>query len=462
MADSELTILVWPGAFVPEYCEADGDCCRVIRLDESVSLRIGLEMSLGETDGRFVGIIWDEGTVEMGPGTWNRLFSVSRDAEACLTYGNYRFGTREVELLPMLAGSLRDEFDTGPLWLVDRSKALEILRQLPDEPFSRETLRYGLRLGLMRLGPAVWIPECLSTTDADPSVDLFSYVKAGTSGIQKTMETLLTDHLRRTGAYLSPRTQKFHDNSRYPMEASVVIPIKNRESTVPDAVASALAQQTDFQFNILLVDNHSTDNTPGKAIETARGSDRLHVVTPERQDLGIGGCWNLAAGNELAGKYLVQLDSDDVYATEKSLQALVDLVRNGPWAMGVGSYRTVDMDGKDVSPGIVTHSEWTDGNGHNNILRTSGVGAPRVIATKFLRENPMPNVCYGEDYALALRLSRHYRVARLREVVYLARRWEGNTDFAVEPSISRKRESYKDQLRTLEVQARMRMREFSD
>jgi len=457
MAENKLTILVCPGAVVPRFHEPDGDCCRVMRLDESVSLIIGFEKALGIADGESVGIIWGPGTVRVGPNTWERLLSVSRDTKATLAYGNYRFETREIELLPMLGGSLRDEFDTGPLWLVDSSKALEVLQQLPNEPLSRETLRYGLRLGLMRLGPTAWVPEYLSATDADPSVDMFSYVRAGSSEIQETMEILLTDHLRRTDAYLPPRTQKFHDSSRYPVEASVVIPVKDRKSTIPDAVGSALDQEANFRFNILLVDNHSTDNTAGKAMEAARGNDRLHVVTPERQDLGIGGCWNLAAGNELAGKYLVQLDSDDLYATENSLQSLVDLVRNGPWAMGVGGYKTVDMDGNDVSPGNVTHSEWTEKNGHNNILRVSGVGAPRVIATGFLRENPMPNVCYGEDYALALRLSRHYHMARLREVVYLARRWEGNTDFAVEPSVSRARESYKDHLRTFEIEARMRI-----
>jgi glycosyltransferase involved in cell wall biosynthesis len=273
--------------------------------------------------------------------------------------------------------------------------------------------------------------------------------------MQRELESILTDHLAKINALLSSRHEPYVDHGPYALKATVVIPVQNRERTIKDAVRSALSQETGFPFNVVVVDNHSSDGTKREALNGADGDKRLRIVTPTREDLGIGGCWNLAARSKDIGRYLVQLDSDDVYATTESLQTLVDLVDSGPWAMAVGSYRTVDMNGNDVPPGNVTHEEWTDENGHNNLLRVSGVGAPRVLATGFLRENPMPNVSYGEDYALALRVSRTYHVARHFGIVYYARRWEGNSDYDVDPEVVRSRESYKDQLRTFELEARM-------
>jgi glycosyltransferase involved in cell wall biosynthesis len=284
--------------------------------------------------------------------------------------------------------------------------------------------------------------------------DIFAYVRSEARETQRQYEHVLTAHLRKVNALLPPRTEPYLDTRQYPVKATVVIPVRNRERTIKDAVKSALSQTTTFPFNVVVVDNYSTDRTPHEALKAADGDGRVHIMTPPSEDFGIGGCWNFAAACSEAGRYLVQLDSDDVYATAESVQILVDLIDRGPWAMAVGSYRTVDIADDEVPPGDVTHDEWTDENGHNNLLRVSGIGAPRVLATGFLREHAMPNVSYGEDYAAALRVSRTHHIARHFGIVYYARRWEGNSEFDVEPSVARSREVYKDQLRTIELQAR--------
>lgn len=414
-----------------------------------------LRGAVSATPGESLGILWGPGPIRVGPFSWQRLRSVQDDTGAGMVYGNYSTSAGETELLPTRLGSLRDEFDTGPMWLVWIDHLKSALDDLPSDLNSLEAVRYGLRLGLMRQAPSVMISEPLCSTVRTRDEDIFAYIRPDAREKQREMESVLTDHLVKINALLPPRIQPYVDKRHYALKATVVIPVRNREHTIKDAVTSALSQETTFPFNVVVVDNHSSDATRREALQGAEGDKRLQILTPTREDLGIGGCWNLAARSGAAGRYLVQLDSDDVYATAESVQIIVDVIDGGPWAMAVGSYRTVDMSGNEVPPGDVTHEEWTDENGHNNLLRVSGVGAPRVLATGFLRENPMPNVSYGEDYAVALRASREYHVARHFGIVYNARRWEGNTDYNADPKVVRSRESYKDQLRTFELEARM-------
>jgi glycosyltransferase involved in cell wall biosynthesis len=271
------------------------------------------------------------------------------------------------------------------------------------------------------------------------------------------MEAMATAHLKRVGAWLAP---VFRDvlpaNDRFPVEASVVIPVRNRARTVADAAKSALEQRTDFPFNVIVVDNHSTDGTTAILADLAGRHPALKHLVPERSDLSIGGCWNEAIASDACGRFAVQLDSDDLYRGEEVLQRIVDLLRRGNCAMVVGAYTIVDRNLREIPPGLIDHREWTDDNGRNNALRINGLGAPRAFSTAILRRCGFPNVGYGEDYAVALRLSREYRIGRIYESLYLCRRWEGNTDAALSIDQANRHDAYKDRLRTIEIHARQR------
>jgi glycosyltransferase involved in cell wall biosynthesis len=242
-----------------------------------------------------------------------------------------------------------------------------------------------------------------------------------------------------------------------PKTASVIIPTRNRETTIGAAVSSALAQQTDFEFNVIVVDNHSTDNTPEVVEKYARKDARLIHLIPSRRDLLIGGCWNEAIHSPRCGTFAVQLDSDDLYTDASALQKMVNRFDEGDYAMVVGAYRTTDLRQKDIPPGIVDHREWTRENGRNNLLRVNGLGAPRAFYVPILQCHPFPNVSYGEDYAVGLRLSRHYEIGRILEPIYLCRRWEGNSDASLSREASNRHDVYKDHLRTQEILARQKL-----
>jgi glycosyltransferase involved in cell wall biosynthesis len=239
----------------------------------------------------------------------------------------------------------------------------------------------------------------------------------------------------------------------FPVKASVVIPVRSRERTILDAVQSALVQSADFKFNVIVVDNHSTDRTT----EILRGisDSRVKHIIPERHDLGIGGCWNEAIYSNDCGQYAIQLDSDDLYVNDGVLRRVVAELEAGPYAMVIGSYTIVDFSLKEIPPGLIDHREWTRENGRNNALRINGLGAPRAFNTAVLRRIGFPNVSYGEDYAVALRIGRDYEIGRIYESVYLCRRWEGNSDSALPLEVANRYDLYKDWLRTIEIQARM-------
>jgi glycosyltransferase involved in cell wall biosynthesis len=246
------------------------------------------------------------------------------------------------------------------------------------------------------------------------------------------------------------------------VEASVVIPVRNRKETIAEAVKSALSQETDFPFNVIVVDNHSTDRTTAVLSNLARQYFSLKHIVPKRTDLGIGGCWNEALRHEACGHYVVQLDSDDLYSSNHTLQKIVDMLRQGSYAMVIGSYTLVDSRLKEIPPGLIDHREWTDENGHNNALRINGLGAPRAFNTRLLRKIGFHNVSYGEDYAAALRISREYRIGRIYESLYLCRRWSGNTDSALSIEEANRKNAFKDKIRTIEILARQKIAERID
>jgi glycosyltransferase involved in cell wall biosynthesis len=271
-----------------------------------------------------------------------------------------------------------------------------------------------------------------------------------------------TAHLERIGARVEGPFRPYVNASAFPVEASVVIPVRNRVRTVADAVKSALSQRTDFPFNVIVVDNHSSDGTTEVLRALASGDDRLVHTLPERWDLGIGGCWNEAVFHPCCGRFAVQLDSDDLYSGPDTLSCLVTKLRDEQCAMVIGSYSTVDLSLQPVPPGLIDHREWSDDNGPNNALRLEGLGAPRAFHTELLRRHPFPNVSYGEDYAVALRICREYKVGRIYDSLYHCRRWADNTDADLAPEVMVRHRTYKDRLRTLEIAARRRMKRLAE
>lgn len=392
-----------------------------------------------------------------------RLLAVAEATGAGMVYTDYaeiRGGTlREHPVNDHQPGSLRDGFDFGPLILISTAAARRALRKYGEIPPCRWAGWYDLRLKLSTDRELFHLPERLSVLEeaARAAEGHFAYVDPRNRMFQQEMEAAATAHLKRIGAWLAPVFREIPpSNHPFPVEASIVIPVRNRVRTVADAVKSALTQRTDFPFNVIVVDNHSTDGTTGLLTDLAGRYSMLRHIVPERRDLSIGGCWNEALFFEACGRYAVQLDSDDLYRGEDVLRRLVDTLRRENCAMAVGSYTIVNGELKEIPPGLIDHREWTEENGRNNALRINGLGAPRAFDTAILRGIGFPNVGYGEDYAVALRLSREYRVGRIYDSLYLCRRWEGNTDAALTVEQANRHDAYKDRLRTIEIRARRR------
>jgi glycosyl transferase family 2 len=420
----------------------------------------GLARVLAETRTDHLLLVLPGGAVRFGQRALERLLAVAEDSGAGWVYADFR---DEVEgratdhpLLDHQPGSLRDTFDCGSLVVVATAAARRVVG-------TAEELRWGalydLRLKLSQAAPMARVPEPLyARTPADlrPSGERgFDYVDPRQREYQLEMEAVATAHLKRIGAWLAPTFRPRPPSpGGFPVQASVVIPVRNRERTVADAVRSALGQRAGFAFNVIVVDNHSTDGTTGILADLAREDRRLVHLVPARTDLGIGGCWNEAVFSAHCGEYAVQLDSDDLYAGEGALQQVVDQLCGGPYAMVIGSYRIVSFDLQEIPPGLIDHREWTRENGRNNALRINGLGAPRAFFVPVLRQTGLPNVSYGEDYATALRISREYEIGRSYEPVYLARRWEGNSDAALPLLTANRYDAYKDHLRTVEILAR--------
>jgi hypothetical protein len=401
-----------------------------------------------------------------------RMLAVAEATGAGMVYADYAGihgeTLREHPVNDYQKGSLRDGFDFGPLILISTAAARGALLKYGEIPSCRWAGWYDLRLKLSTDRELFHLPERLSVLAEAATAGAggtcaagggqFAYVDPRNRIFQEEMEAAATAHLKRIGAWLAP---VFRDippsNHPFPAEASIVIPVRNRVRTVADAVRSALAQRTDFPFNVIVVDNHSTDGTTGILADLAGRHSVLKHIVPERRDLSIGGCWNEAVFSEACGRYAVQLDSDDLYQGDNVLQRLVDALRRGNCALVVGSYTIVDGGLREIPPGLIDHREWTDENGRNNALRINGLGAPRAFDTTILRGIGFPDVGYGEDYAVALRLSREYRVGRIYDSLYLCRRWEGNTDAALTVEQANRHDAYKDRLRTIEIRARRKL-----
>lgn len=358
-------------------------------------------------------------------------------------------------------GSVRDDFDFGSLLMFRTNYLKRAINEIETEKEYQHSALYALRLALSRYGELTHIREFLYT---ETEIDLrksgekqFDYVDPRNRQVQIEREEVFTRHLKKIGAYLKPGMMTVDlKEGEFSHEASIIIPVRNRARTINDAIRSVLEQETSFPFNLIIIDNHSTDGT-SEIIEQYKNDNRVIHLIPERTDLGIGGCWNLGINHPQCGRFAIQLDSDDLYSSPHTVQTIVDKFYKEQCAMAIGSYRMTDFTLQTLPPGVIDHKEWTDENGHNNALRINGLGAPRAFFTPLLRKIRVPNTSYGEDYALGLAFSRQYRIGRIYDVLYLCRRWEGNSDAALSIEKINQNNNYKDSLRTLEIKLRQAM-----
>lgn len=426
-----------------------------------------LGQALDRARGDYLLLCLPGGEVFPGARMLERMLQVAEDSSAGIVYSDFRDidgdQLSDHPLIDYQTGSIRDTFDFGSLVLISRRAIDDAVSKFGG---ISEDLNWGawydLRLRISTDHPVLRIPEPLySRAVLDPRATgekIFDYVDPSKRDFQIEMESIATAHLKRIGAWLPP---VFHpvlsSEGNFPVTASVIIPVRNRASTIADAVSSALSQKSSFPLNVIVVDNHSTDGTSEILRDLASDNEKLKVIVPERLDLGIGGCWNEAIYSAECGRYAIQLDSDDIYASEDVVSRVVEEFERGGYAMVIGSYTIVDFDLNEIPPGLIDHREWTRENGRNNALRINGLGAPRAFDTAVLREIGLPNVSYGEDYAVALRLSRRYEIGRIYESLYYARRWSGNSDSALPLLTANRYDAYKDRIRGVEISARRKM-----
>ena len=416
------------------------------------------------TDADYVMICTRHTTIGWGNNTLERFLRVADDTDAVMVYADhYKMVEGKMEKHPVIdyqSGSLRDDFDFGSLWCIKAQALADYIAQ-PDREEYQFAALYDLRLYLSRVGEIFHLNEFLySEAELDTRKSgekQFDYVNPRNREVQIEMEKACTQHLGKVGALIDTTFYRQPDfgEQDFEYEASVIIPVFNREKTVADAVKSALGQKANFKFNVIVVNNHSTDRT-GEILDELKADNMIQIV-PERTDLGIGGCWNEAINSSFCGKFAVQLDSDDLYSSPKTLQKIVDAFYKQKAAMIIGSYRMCDFDLNTLPPGLIDHKEWTDENGCNNALRINGLGAPRAFFTPLVRQIQFPNTSYGEDYALGLAFSRRYRIGRIYDELYLCRRWGGNSDAALSVEKVNANNLYKDRLRTMELKARQHM-----
>jgi GT2 family glycosyltransferase len=455
------------------------DRCRVL-VAEPLSSYKTLSLILDGIRTKYLLFLLGTQKTSLEPKALERILEKAESKKAGLVYSDFYDESKHGKTLHPLndyqLGSVRDDFDLGAVILFSVAAVRKALKNCGVIPGVKSAGLYDVRLKVSIEHSVYHLQEPLYSVIGSVGAihavptgrqelplqeKIFNYVDPRNEDVQKEMETVFTDYLKKIGAYLPPSHLREVEETpkSFPVEASVVIPVRNRKEMIAEAVKTALSQETDFPFNVIVVDNHSTDGTTAVVSNLARQYFSLKQIVPNRTDLGIGGCWNEALRHEACGRYVVQLDSDDLYSSSRTLQKMVDMLRQGNYAMAIGSYTLVDSRLKEIPPGLIDHREWTDENGHNNALRINGLGAPRAFNTSLLRKVGFPNVSYGEDYAAALRISREYRIGRIYESLYLCRRWSGNTDSALSIEEANRKNALKDKIRTTEILARQKIAE---
>lgn len=434
--------------------------CEIIYI-ESLKCTQAIKKIAERSDLRYSLIYTKESTLVMGMFALERMVKLADDTDAAMLYADhYQIADGKTSKSPVITyqkGSLRDDFDFGSVLLYSSESLKDAAFRMNTEYLYAGL--YDLRLKVSQKGELVHVNEFLYTEveqDTRKSGEkLFDYVDPKNRGVQIEMEAACTEHLKAIGGYMEPKFKhiEFTEND-FEYEASVIIPVYNRIRTIEDAIRSVLMQKADFKYNLIIIDNHSTDGTYD-AIEKFAGDPRVIHLVPERTDLGIGGCWNAGVHHPKCGKFAVQLDSDDVYSGEDTLQKVVNSFYEQNCAMVVGTYMMTNFKMEMIAPGIIDHKEWTPENGRNNALRINGLGAPRAFYTPVLRAIKVPNTSYGEDYALGLNISREYQIGRIYDVLYNCRRWEENSDASLDIVKTNANNTYKDRIRTWELQARI-------
>lgn len=429
------------------------------RFKSTAAVREMARLSVSE----FVLVYLKTTELSLGDFALERFLSVAEDTSAAMVYSDH-FKVIDGERLsaPVIdcqEGALRDDFDFGSVLLFRSSAFKEAVERMADDYEAAGI--YDLRLKVSQKGSLVHINEYLyyeiETDNRKSGQKIFDYVDPKNRAVQIEMERACTQHLKDVGAYLEPVFKPVSfDEGDFEFEASVVIPCKNRVGTIGDAMASALAQKTTFKYNVIVVDDNSTDGTVD-VIKSFLGDPKLVYIAQDKSYHAIGGNWNAAIHHPKCGKFALQLDSDDVYSGEDTVQRFVEAFYEQNCAMVVGTYRMTDFQMRTLPPGIIDHKEWTPDNGRNNALRINGLGAPRGFYVPVLRQINFPTTKYGEDYAVGLRISREYQIGRIYDVLYNCRRWEGNSDASLDIEKVNANNTYKDRIRTWELQARRAM-----
>jgi hypothetical protein len=440
------------------------DGCVYLKTDGRFSTDTIRKVAVHSTGADYVMLVTTETRISFGMLALERYIQVAEDTESGMVYSDH-FDMKEGEMAPhpvidYQAGSLRDDFEFGPVIFLNSQDLVSAAGGMQE---SHEFAGlYQLRLKLSQRSLPVRIQEYLYAVhplDTRASGDkIFDYLDPQNRDMQVEMEKVATTHLKEVGAYLEPGFDPVQfDADHFKTEASVIVPVLNRVKTITDAIESVMAQKTTFGFNLIVVDNHSTDGTTQILKQQADKYPNLIHVIPRRRDLLIGGCWNVGIHHPECGKFAVQLDSDDLYSNEHTLEQVVRAFYDQQCAMVIGSYRMTNFDLEEIPPGVVDHREWTPDNGRNNALRINGLGAPRGFYTPVIRKIGVPNVSYGEDYGVGLAVSRQYQIGRIYNPIYLCRRWEENSDASLGIEAMNKHNLYKDRLRTYELMARIKM-----
>lgn len=405
----------------------------------------------------------EAGEVEFLPQAEKRFIDIAEATGAAMVYSDYyqitEDGKNPITTIEYQRGSLRDDFNFGVVILLNTG-ILKKITTHTSEDYEFAGL-YDIRLkisetsSIFRIAEPLYLFTPVSATEAESRH--FAYIDKKNRNVQIDMEKACTAHLKRIGALLTGNPKSVNlESESFDCEASITIPVRNRQKTIADAIHSALGQQTNFKFNVLVVDNFSTDDTGNIIDRIAHTYSNVVKITPDNDNLGIGGCWQLTINHSLCGKFAVQLDSDDIYQSPHTLQRIVDEFYRQRCAMLIGSYTITDFELNPIPPYLIDHAEWTDDNGRNNALRINGLGAPRAFFTPIIREIGFPNVSYGEDYAVGLRISREWKIGRIYDSVYLCRRWENNSDTGISLETLNRYNFYKDKIRTIELLRRIK------
>jgi hypothetical protein len=453
------------------------DKCDVL-VTEPLSSHEALHLLLNRIRTRYLLLLFRPQEILIEPNALERILRKAESTKAGLVYSDFyeKNGHRKAvhPLNDYQLGSVRDDFDFGTLILFSVPTIQKALKRYGIISNVKFAGLYDLRLKVSIDHSVYHLQKPLYTvmkprfgTDKRSwgpfgNEKLFAYVDPQNLAVQKEMETVFLDYLKKIGAFLPNNYLEYFKEAEepsksFPVEASIVIPVRNRKETIAESVKSALSQETDFPFNVIVVDNHSTDGTTTLLSHYVKQYSRLKHIIPKKKDLGIGGCWNEALHHEACGRYVVQLDSDDLYSSSHTLQKIVKMFHQGNFGMVIGSYTLVDSKLEEIPPGLIDHREWTDDNGHNNALRINGLGCPRAFNASLMREIGFLNVSYGEDYAASLRICRQYRIGRIYESLYLCRRWSGNTDADLSIEKVNRNNAFKDKVRTDEILARQKM-----